>query len=140
MTQPRTSRAPRGAPVPIDAASLRRKREALGLTRDQLATAANVTRPYVSMLESGKRRQVAGDIASLLADALRCDVAAIAAVPIPDTLTVTEAAEIMRCHPETVRKRHKAGALVGEIVAGRLLLTRRSVVAHLGAAAEPVAS
>ena len=49
-------------------------REASGITRTELAKRANVTRAYVSALESGSRDNPSLDVLRRLANALKTDV------------------------------------------------------------------
>jgi transcriptional regulator with XRE-family HTH domain len=49
---------------------LKERREEMGLTRDQLAKKAKVTTAYVSMMESGKRKNPSLDVLRKLAKAL----------------------------------------------------------------------
>ncbi len=49
-------------------------REASGITRTELAKRANVTRAYVSSLESGSRDNPSLDVLRRLANALKTDV------------------------------------------------------------------
>ena len=49
---------------------LKERREGLGLTREQLARKAKVTRAYVSMMEAGKRKNPSLAVLQRLAKAL----------------------------------------------------------------------
>ncbi|CAM5248878.1 hypothetical protein SGLAM104S_01570 [Streptomyces glaucescens] len=44
--------------IPVDGAAIRTRRKELGLSRDQCATAAGISGPYLSQLETGARRDM----------------------------------------------------------------------------------
>ena len=56
---------------------LQDRREAMGLTREQLAKKAKVTTAYVSMMEAGKRKNPSLAILQRLAKALGVSVSAL---------------------------------------------------------------
>lgn len=53
--------------------NLRRQRQELGMTQEQLATAAKLSRSYISEVECG-RQNIALERAARLADALGCQL------------------------------------------------------------------
>lgn len=59
----------------IDGAELRRLREDAGLDMSGLASAASISRSYVSMLESGERASCSAPVASRIAQALDVAIA-----------------------------------------------------------------
>jgi transcriptional regulator with XRE-family HTH domain len=44
--------------IPVDGAAIRTRRKQLGLSRDQCATKAQISGPYLSQLETGARRDM----------------------------------------------------------------------------------
>ncbi|MFG2269077.1 helix-turn-helix domain-containing protein [Streptomyces chartreusis] len=44
--------------IPVDGAAIRTRRKQLGLSRDQCATKAQISGPYLSQLENGVRREM----------------------------------------------------------------------------------
>jgi transcriptional regulator with XRE-family HTH domain len=69
---------------------IRHKRIRLGLTQQQLADKAGVTKNYVTMVERGVRKQVSFLTRVMLADAL--------AIPLPQVLTLKELQIFCRVH------------------------------------------
>jgi transcriptional regulator with XRE-family HTH domain len=69
---------------------IRQKRIGLGLTQQQLADKAGVTKSYVTMVERGVRKEVSFLTRVMLADALR--------IPLPQVLTVKEIQILSRVH------------------------------------------
>jgi transcriptional regulator with XRE-family HTH domain len=69
---------------------IRQKRIGLGLTQQQLADKAGVTKNYVTMVERGVRKEVSFLTRVMLADALR--------IPLPQVLTVKEIQILSRVH------------------------------------------
>ena len=61
---------------------IRQKRIQLGLTQEQLANKAGVTKNYVTMVERGMRKGVSPMVRAVLADAL--------AIPLTDVLSIEE--------------------------------------------------
>jgi transcriptional regulator with XRE-family HTH domain len=55
-------------------AVIRKRREELGLTQEQVAKAAKVTKNYVTMLERGKRKNPSLPILRRIADVLNVPV------------------------------------------------------------------
>lgn len=77
-------RGPRGAkgdPGPLGA-TLRSRRDALGLSQEALAEAAKLSTTYVAMLERGERRNPGLRALRALADALGCSVEDLSAGPV----------------------------------------------------------
>jgi transcriptional regulator with XRE-family HTH domain len=56
--------------VAINAAELRRRRQMLGDNQAQFARRCNISAPYVSQIESGKRRTVSPGVYVRICDAL----------------------------------------------------------------------
>jgi transcriptional regulator with XRE-family HTH domain len=69
---------------------IRQKRIALGLTQQQLADKAGVTKNYVTMVERGVRKEVSFLTRVMLADAL--------GIPLPRVLTLKELQILSRVH------------------------------------------
>jgi len=69
---------------------IRQKRIGLGLTQQQLADRAGVTKNYVTMVERGARKEVSFLTRVMLADAL--------GIPLPQVLTLKELQILSRVH------------------------------------------
>lgn len=65
----------RGGPVMVDGPGLRRRREDAGLSLTALASAASISKTYLSLVETGHRPGVSPPVAARLAQALGVAVA-----------------------------------------------------------------